>query len=151
MRNILVLLIAALLASRPASSTDFLMMEIGWPLINHTAATSTFGTSILSGSTLKVAWTFQCEKAATINGLGFRYGARAGTPPTYLISLQGVNGSGSPDGTVKGGGSPVSHAFTPPADTSWDASTRRQALDNNYTCTRGEFLAIVVFIRDCLW
>jgi hypothetical protein len=87
---------------------------------------------------------FQAREAITITRVGFRYGARTGTPPTYTISLQGVDGSGNPDGVIKGGGSPASVAFTPPADATIDGLWQWKTLDNPYICTRGEFLALVI-------
>lgn len=92
-----------------------------------------------------IAWVFQSPYALTITQLGFRYNTRTGTPPTYRISLQGVSGTtGNPDGTVLGGGSPASATFTPPADATWNSTWRWVALDNSYTCARGDILAIVI-------
>lgn len=79
----------------------------------------------------------------TITQVGFRYGARTGTPPTYKISLQGVT-NGVPDGTIKGGASPASVTFTPPADTTWNNGWRWLTLDNAYTAAPGEDLALVI-------
>ncbi len=87
---------------------------------------------------------FQAPAAITITRLGYRYGARTGTPPTYKISLQGVGTDGNPDGAIKGGGSPASKTFTPPADTSFNALWKWNTLDNPYTCARGEYLAWVI-------
>lgn len=87
---------------------------------------------------------FRAPEPITITKLGYRYGLRALTPPTFKISLQGVDASGNPDGTIKGGASPASATFTPPADTTWDNTWRWQTLDNSYTCTRGEALAVVI-------
>lgn len=98
----------------------------------------------LDASTDAVEVIFQADEAATITRLGFRYRLRTGTPPTFKISLQGVDGTGIPDGTIKGGGTPASATFIPPADTSWDGTWRWITLDNAYVCTRGEFLAIVI-------
>lgn len=98
----------------------------------------------LDAATDAAEWIFQAAEAATITRLGFRYGARTGTPPTYTISLQGVDASGNPDGTIKGGGSPASVAFTPPADTTIDGLWQWKTLANSYVCTRGEFLSIVI-------
>lgn len=86
---------------------------------------------------------FQAEEAATITQLGYRYGARTGTPPTYKISLQGVDGNGNPDNTIKNTGA-SSKTFTPPADASIDGTTVYQTLTTPYTCTRGEKLAMVI-------
>lgn len=98
----------------------------------------------LDQTTDQMEWIFQAKEAATITRLGFRYGSRTGTPPTYKISLQGVDGSGNPDGTIKGGGSPASKTFTPPADATWDGTWRWHTLDNTYTCANGEALSIVI-------
>lgn len=91
-----------------------------------------------------IAWVFVSETSDPITRLWFRYGARTGTPPTFRISLQALDASGNPDGTVLGGGSPASVTFTPPADTSWDGTGRWITLDNAYTPTRGQLLASVI-------
>jgi hypothetical protein len=71
-------------------------------------------------------------------------GVKTGTTPNYKISLQGVNSSGNPDGTIKGGGSPASKVFSP-SGLSWaDGSWNWLTLDNTYVCTQGEDLAIVI-------
>jgi hypothetical protein len=87
---------------------------------------------------------FQAHDAISIARLWFRYGVRAGVPPTYKLSVQGVDASGNPDGTIKGGGSPCSVTVTPPADTTWNSTGRWNTLDNAYTTTRGEWLAMVI-------
>lgn len=94
------------------------------------------------GDTL--AFVFRARRPGTLTRVGFHYLQRTGTPPTYIASLQGVASTGLPDGSIKGGGSPASVTFTPPADTSWDGTWRELALDNPYTCTRGEALALVI-------
>lgn len=78
-----------------------------------------------------------------ITHVGFHYGSRTGTPPTYRISLQGVT-SDAPDGTVKGGGSPASATFTPPADSTWNNTFQWVALDNPYSASVDELLALVI-------
>lgn len=108
-------------------------------------ATQTFTQHPLDATTDQAEWIFYAERAGTITQLGFRYGVRTGTPPTYKIGLQGVDAStGFPDGTIKGGGSPASVTFTPPADATWDGTWRKLTLDNSYTNTQGEGLAIVI-------
>jgi hypothetical protein len=102
-----------------------------------------FTTFALDGTTDQWEVFFEADEAATITKLGFRYGLRTGTPPTYKISLQGSS-AGNPDGTIKGGGTPASKTFTPPADTTWDGTWQWITLDNAYTCTRGEKLFIVI-------
>lgn len=109
-----------------------------------TASTVGFSSFTLDGTTDQLEWVFQADDAITITHLGFRYGARTGTPPTFIISLQGVDGSGNPDGTIKGGGSPASATFTPPADATWDGTWQWIALANSFTVARGDMLAIVI-------
>lgn len=98
----------------------------------------------LDATTDKVEWIVQAEQAATITTIAFRYGARTGTPPTYRVVLQGVDGSGNSDGTDLGGGSPTAVSFTPPADATWDGTTRTVTLTNAIAVTRGQFFAIVI-------
>lgn len=104
-----------------------------------------FSAHALDATNDAIGWVFQAPSALTIAQLGCRIDLRAGTPPTYRISLQGVSATtGTPDGTVKGGGSPASTTFTPPADATWNAKWKWFALDNSYACSRGEMLSIVV-------
>jgi hypothetical protein len=116
------------------------LMPRGW----GSAGTGTFTafSTVLDATTDKNAFIFQAEDAITITRLGVRLNAKTGTSPTYSINIQGVNTSGMPDGTIKGGGSPASATFTA---TSWTAGTFNWVtLTNSYTCARGELLAIVV-------
>lgn len=92
----------------------------------------------------QMEWIFQAFEAATITRLGFRYGARTGTPPSYKISLQGVDGTGRADGTIKGGASPASKVFTPPADATWNGTWQWVTLDNSFVVARGDFLSMVI-------
>jgi hypothetical protein len=88
---------------------------------------------------------YRAQEPATITHLGFLVNARAGTPPTYRISLQSVSSTTAfPTGTVLGGGTPASGTFTPPADTTWNNTFQWVALSNAYTCTRGQLFAIVI-------
>lgn len=95
----------------------------------------------LDASGDKLAFIFQPYTTDPITHLGFRYGARTGTPPTYTIGLQGVGATGVPDGTYVGGGTPASMTFTPPADASIDGLWQWKALANSYAPTRGQMLA----------
>jgi len=95
-------------------------------------------------TTDQTEYIFQSPAAIAITKLGFRYGLRTGTPPTFKISLQGVDAAGDPNGTIQGGGSPASATFTPPADATWDGTWRWITLDNSFTTARGAFYAIVV-------
>lgn len=79
----------------------------------------------------RVAGVFQAETTDAITHVGYRQGTTTGSPGVLRISLQGVDSSGNPDGTVKGGGSPASTTFTPAGggDNTWIW----RALDNSYT------------------
>lgn len=83
----------------------------------------------------------QAETADAITHIGFRVGSRTGSPPTYSVTLEGIDGSGNPNGTDLGGGSPTLATFTPPASNAWDGTWQWVALTNAYTPTRGQFIA----------
>lgn len=91
-----------------------------------------------------LAHTFQPNSTDPITHLGFRYGVRTGTPPTYIIGLESADASGLPNGTYLGGGTPASSTFTPPADSSWDGLWKWEAIDNAYTPSRGQVLALTI-------
>lgn len=104
-------------------------------------------TFALNQSNDKEAFVFKAQEAISIARAGFNATAKNGTGVTWKISLQGVDATnGNPDGTIKGGGSPVSKTFTnssvsigtAPGDFNWFT------FDNPYTCARGEDLAIVI-------
>jgi len=123
------------------ASAGGLILPLAGPYWGANAAFNAHGT-VLDLSTDKNAWIFQAEAGISIARLGVRLQAKTGTSPTYSINLQGVNVSGLPDGTIKGGASPASATFTV---TSWTVGTFNWVtLSNAYTCTRGELLALVV-------
>lgn len=87
---------------------------------------------------------YQAVTADPITHIGVRHTSTTGTSPTYKASIQGVSSTGFPDGTIKGGGSPASATFSP-SSLSWGASTWHWvALDNAYTPSRGEEIALHV-------
>lgn len=99
----------------------------------------------LSGSGLGVAFIVHAQTTTAITKIRFRYGARTGTPPSYVVTIEGVDASGNPDGTDKGGGSPTAKIFTPPADTTWDGLYQEITLTNSYTpASVSELLAITI-------
>lgn len=106
------------------------------------AASAVTTVQTLDATTDKAEYVFHPPNGITITHLGFRYGTRTGTPPTYKISLQSVT-DGVPTGTILGGGSPASGTFTPPASTAWNSTWQWVALDNAYTTT-GAVIAIVI-------
>ncbi len=84
---------------------------------------------------------FQANSADPITHFGFRYGARTGTPPVHVVTLESlVATTGLPDGTDIGGGSATAKTFTPPADATWDGTWQWIALTNAYTPTVGQIL-----------
>lgn len=99
---------------------------------------------VVDASTEGVGWVFQPFNADAITHIGFRYGARTGTPPTFSVTLETVDGTGLPTGTDVGGGSATLATFTPPASTAWDGTWQWVALTNSYTPTRGQILAAVI-------
>jgi hypothetical protein len=116
-----------------------------WGLMEESGFLNGGFTSLaLNEATDQIEYIFQAQQALVVSRLGFRYNLRAGTPPTYKISLQGVDGSGRADGTIKGGGTPASATFTPPASTAWDATWQWVNLDNTFTIARGDLLAVVI-------
>lgn len=99
----------------------------------------------LNGSGIGVAFIVHAQTTTAITKVRFRYGARTGTPPAYVLTIEGVDASGNPDGTDKGGGSPTAKIFTPPADTTWDALYQEITLTNSYTPANcSELLAITI-------
>lgn len=115
----------------------------GWPGPGSPGTGSASYTSAtLDASTDAAEWLFDAQEAATITKLGFRLTSKTGTSPTFKISLQGRTSGGVPDGTIKGSGSPASATFTVTSITAGDWTWI--TLDNSYTCTRGEKLAIVI-------
>jgi hypothetical protein len=106
------------------------------------AGTPTFNLHTVDASNDGVGWAIQARDTAAITHIGFRYGARTGTPPVFVATLEGISATtGLPDGTDLGGGSPTAKTFTPPADATWDATWQWIALTNAYTPTgRGQII-----------
>lgn len=123
------------------ANVNFLFTGSPVPVSNSPSSMATF---ILDATTDTIEYIFDVEENATITRLGFRYGARAGTPPTYRISLQGVNASGRADGVILGGGTPASATFTPPASTAWDGTWQWVNLTNSIAVVRGQKCAMVI-------
>lgn len=113
----------------------------GWP-------TSSPGTAVhnLSATTSGVGYYFQPKTTDAITHLGFRYGTRTGTPPTYVIGIEGVSTStGNPDATYKqSGGIDCKATFTPPASTAWDSTWQWVALAQSYVPTQGQDLIATI-------
>lgn len=81
----------------------------------------------------------------SITHVGFRQGVTTGTQDAayFTASLQSLSATtGLPDGTILGGGSPASVAFT--ASSANDGKWVWCTLDNAYTATRGDSLACCI-------
>lgn len=91
------------------------------------------------------AWVFQPVPGITITRLGvYIYsGFIVGTSPTYRLSLQSVNSSGEPTGTILGGGSPAS-ATSQLNDNTGAGGWNWLDLDNSYTPSGGVLIAMVI-------
>jgi hypothetical protein len=112
------------------------------PFSNYAGASLSFSGLALNDSDNAIAAIFQAKNTEAITHIGVRHTSTTGTSPTYKASIQGVNASGQPDGTIKGGGSPASKTFSP-SSLGWAAASWNWlALDNSYTPTRGENLAL---------
>lgn len=111
-----------------------------------TSGPLTASNNLVDASDEGIGWVFQCPFTEAITHVGWRYGVRTGTPPTFITGLEGVSvTTGLPDGTYLGGGSPASVTFTPPADATIDGLWQWKALTNSYTpASRAEEMALTV-------
>lgn len=99
----------------------------------------------ISGTGIGLAWVFVAETSSAVTHIGFRYGARVGTPCTMVATIETVDATtGSPSGTDAGGGSATAKTFTPPADTTWDGTWQEIALTNSVVLTVGTAYAITI-------
>ena len=105
---------------------------------------STIGNFAVDSTTDGIAWAFQPFNTDAITHLGFRYGARTGTPPVQSIALESLSTTGLPDGVDIGGGSPTLVTFTPPADATIDGLWQWKTLTNAYTPARGQILVSTI-------
>lgn len=123
--------------------TDFANWRLSsglWP-----ASTVTFSNHTVDANNDGIAFEIQARDTNPITHIEFRYGARTGTPPTFVATLEGKSATtGFPDGTDVGGGSPTAKTFTPPADATWDGTQQAVALTNAYTPTRGQILMATI-------
>lgn len=141
----LLILGMALWFALPASAANFHAQTLGdsFPLSPTGAVLASY---TFVNTTDQIEWIFQVQDPAdgtrqvTITKLGYRLTSVTGTSPVMKISIQGVDGSGNPDGTIKGGASPASATFTPSGSNTWNWVT----LANAYTANVGDYLAIVI-------
>jgi hypothetical protein len=104
------------------------------------AGSFSFTTLALNSTSRKVAGVFCAPESATITKIGYRVTSVTGVSAKYRFSLQSVDASGNPSGTVLGGGSPASGVDTPAGSNAW----REVTLANSYAVTRGDVIAVVI-------
>lgn len=144
MKRFLALLFAALVPAQAFAGDALQIVTSTMFPDGETNGGGALTTHPLQSSTDSLEVLFQCDKAVTITKLGYTYGVRTGTPPTYQIDLEGVNlTTGRADGTIKSSTN-AKATFTPPADTTQDGTTQYKTLTASYACTKGEFLAEVI-------
>lgn len=98
----------------------------------------------LNASARIVAGVFAAEKGITVDRVYLSHVSTTGTSPTYRASLQALNASGQPDGTVLGGGSPASATFNP-TSLGWSAASMNEVLlSNSFNISNGINYAVVV-------
>ena len=134
------LLLLAVFIPNVARGADlrWLRLEASW-FSNYNP--SSFNTFAVNSATDAVEYVFQCREACAIDTLCVRLGTANGTPPQYQLSLQGVAAAtGRADGSIKSSGN-AKGTFTPSG--SDDGTVKCVTVTSNYSCSRGEFLAIV--------
>lgn len=126
--------------------------HLGTSLLPCSVSAPVVSTALLGTNNTRVAWIFQAETAAAITHGGFALNTitDGGTMPTYRLSLQGVDGSGLPNGTIKGAGNSAFVTFVPTTGNGFANSTFTWlALGTAYTpATIGEILALVIDVSS---
>ena len=92
---------------------------------------SSTGSFTIDASGEKIAVIFQVPEACDITGMT-AYFTGVASPPAYKFTLQGVDASGDPDGSVKA----TTAEFTPTGST-----TEAHSFTSAYSATQGELLA----------
>ena len=97
-----------------------------------------FNTLTLDAAGEKAAFITQIPKTGTISKVGFRTGVVT-TAQTLKVSLQGVNSSGDPDGTILGSGNAYGTQASPASNTFYTVT-----LTAGLSVTRGAAVAVVI-------
>ena len=106
--------------------------------------TVSFTSFTLDGTTDACGAVFQVEKAMVITQVGFRVNTITGVPGELTVSLQSLDASGYPSGTILGGGSPASVAIASPSASFTAAEIYWATLSNTYSAVAGEMMAMVL-------
>ena len=117
---------------------------LDFPPLLSGAVVGSFTNFVLDSTTDALQIVFQAPVSGPVLTKGaVRVGALTGASPVYRLSLQGVDmANDRADGTVKGGGSPVSVTFTPEAGDA--GKIKEYTFANSYDSSPGEWLALVV-------
>ncbi|VTR96995.1 unnamed protein product [Gemmata massiliana] len=105
------------------------------------AGIGTASSASMNAATASAAWFFQSETTDPIVALAIRRTSGPGVVPTYRISLQGVDASGNPDGTIKASGN-ASNTFA--GGTTTLNQVTWLTLTSSYALGLGEKLCIVL-------
>jgi hypothetical protein len=109
-----------------------------YPLGSQTASINSF---LLNQTTDQVEVIFAADDPGAITKLGVRQTTLTGVAPVFRVSLQGVDASGNPDGSIKAAGSAFAD-YTPTAGN--NNTFQWLTLGASYTAARGELLAFVI-------
>jgi hypothetical protein len=145
MKRLAIFLVLLLSSAAFSADAGRMSLNLSMPIsAQGTIAPGNFVINSAGGTIDRVGWVVQLPVADTWTHIGFRYGARVGTPVQHRIGIQGITTGGLPDGTFAGGGSPNSATFTPPADATWDGTWQWIDLDNDFVGTRGQLVSVVI-------
>lgn len=90
-----------------------------WPQFAIISATP--GTQVIDANNDGVGMAFIAPKTGNISKVGYNITAKAGTPPTYRIGIEGIAATRAPDGTYKASG--TSYVDDAPTATGWEWHT----------------------------
>jgi hypothetical protein len=94
----------------------------------------------LDASGDRAAIVFVADETMTATAILLRLGTITGTTPTYRVAIQGVDGSGNPDGSELSG----SATTFSPSSLGWSANTNRWLTISGASITAGSRYAIVI-------
>lgn len=95
-----------------------------------------------------IAWVFQVAEPVTVTQVGIRQGTVTGTPGVIRVRFEGVNATGTQDGTMIGTGTPYAD-YTPVAGN--NNTVQWLTLGTAVTLTRGQFVALVAQPNSGTW
>lgn len=90
-----------------------------------------------------VAAVVQCRAAGSVTDVCARYQLKNGasTLCNQIISIEGIEADGDPDGSIASSGN-AKATINPPDDTTWNGTTQCFTLTSAYTCVAGAFFSI---------